>query len=383
MTEPKPPASKAKKAGIIGAIVGLAAAGIAAGVATERYLVRKARNTEDDPYADEPFGELPYDRSATVTTADGVELHAEVEGADDAPVTAVFVHGFCLDMGTFHFQRRALTQAKLPVRAIYYDQPGHGRSGALPVAEYDIETLGTGLGDVIDVLAPEGPLVLVGHSMGAMTIMALAEQRPELFAERVKGVSLLSTSSGGLSEVSFGLPKMISQLRRPLLPLVTRAATMTPTMIDRARRAAGDIAWLLTRRYGFGTSRPSPSVVSYVELMNTATPMQTVAGYLKTLMEHSRADSLMAFTGGDVLIIGGAKDLFTPVAHTRLLAEAMPAARLVVLPEAGHVAPLEFPDEVSGPLIAQLHRICEAVTASPLKKLFRRRRKKPEQGERQ
>src|ERR1043165_8766587 len=105
--EPKPPASKAKKAGIIGAIVGLAAAGIAAGVATERYLVRKARNTDDDPYADEPFGLLPYDKSATVTTADGVELYAEVEGPDDAPVTAVFVHGFCLDMGTFHFQRRA------------------------------------------------------------------------------------------------------------------------------------------------------------------------------------------------------------------------------------------------------------------------------------
>ena len=370
---------KAKKAGIIGAVVGLAAAGIAAGVATERYLVRKARNTDDDPYADEPFGLLPYDETATVTTADGVELYAEIvnpAGDAKAAVTAVFVHGFCLDMGTFHFQRRALTNAGLPVRAIYYDQPGHGRSGALPTAEYDIETLGTGLGGIIDALAPKGPLVLIGHSMGAMTIMALAQQRPELFAERVKGVALLSTSSGGLSEVSFGFPKVISQLRRPLVPLVTRAASMTPTMIDRARRAAGDVAWLLTRRYGFGTAKPSPSVVSYVELMNTATPMQTVAGYLKTLMEHSRADALTAFTGGDVLIIGGVKDLFTPIAHTHRLAELMPAARLVVLPEAGHVAPLEFPDEVSGPLIAQLHRISEAVTATPLRKLFHRRGRK-------
>ncbi|GLZ76577.1 alpha/beta hydrolase [Actinorhabdospora filicis] len=375
----EPKASKAKKAGIIGAIVGLAAAGIAAGVGTQRYLVKRARKAEDDPYADEPFGILPYDTTATVTTTDGVKLYAEIEGAADAPLTAIFVHGFCLDMGTFHFQRRALTAAKLPVRAVYYDQPGHGRSDALPIPEYDIETLGASLGELIDAVAPKGPLVLIGHSMGAMTIMALAEQRPELFAERVKGVALLSTSSGGLSEVSFGFPKVISQLRRPLLPLVTGAARMTPSMIDRARRAAGDVAWLLTRRYGFGTAKPSPSVVSYVELMNTATPMQTVAGYLKTLMTHAREASLPVFSGGDVLIIGGAKDLFTPVTHTHRLAELMPQARLVVLPEAGHVAPLEFPDEVSGPLLAQLHRISEAVTAGPVKKLFSRRRKKSDQ----
>lgn len=371
MSEP----SSAKKAGIIGAIVGFAAAGVAAGFATQRYLVRKARDTADDPYVDEPFGLLPHDATATITTPDGVEMYVEIEGADDLPLTAVFVHGFCLDMGTFHFQRRALTAAKLPVRAIYYDQPGHGRSDVLPTPEYDIATLGEGLGAVIDTLAPKGPLVLIGHSMGAMTIMALAERRPELF-ERVKGVALLSTSSGGLSEVSFGFPKMISQLRRPLLPLVTGAARMTPSMIDRARKAAGDVAWLATRRYGFGTSKPSPSVVSYVELMNTATPMQTVAGYLNTLMAHEREGSLPVFAGGDVLIIGGAKDLFTPIAHSHRLAELMPHARLVVLPEAGHVAPLEFPDEVNGPLLAQLHRISEDVTAGPVKKLFTRRRKK-------
>ena len=56
--------------------------------------------------------------------------------------------------------------------------------------------LGRDLDAVLRALAPDGPLVLVGHSMGGMTIMALAEQRPELFAERVAGVALLSTSAG-------------------------------------------------------------------------------------------------------------------------------------------------------------------------------------------
>ena len=46
--------------------------------------------------------------------------------------------------------------------------------------------------------------MLVGHSMGGMTIMALAEQRPELFAERVAGVALISTSAGEVGGA--GLP---------------------------------------------------------------------------------------------------------------------------------------------------------------------------------
>ena len=43
-------------------------------------------------------------------------------------------------------------------------------------------------------------MVLAGHSMGGMSIMALARQRPELFGDRVVGVFLLATSAGGLVE---------------------------------------------------------------------------------------------------------------------------------------------------------------------------------------
>ena len=97
------------------------------------------------------------------------------------------------------------------MRTVYWDQRSHGRSerGACPggrTAPVTIDQLGRDLKAVIDAAAPEGPMVLVGHSMGGMTMMALADQFPELIRERVVGVAFVGTSSGRLGEVNFGLP---------------------------------------------------------------------------------------------------------------------------------------------------------------------------------
>src|SRR5690242_7076377 len=74
----KTPTSGRRRAGVIGAVIGVAAAGVAAGIAVERLVVRRTRKSDTDPYADEPFGRLPYDETTSVATADGVELHVEI-----------------------------------------------------------------------------------------------------------------------------------------------------------------------------------------------------------------------------------------------------------------------------------------------------------------
>ena len=162
----------------------------------ERVLVKRAKAETGDPYADEPFGRLPFDESMTVTTDDGVDLYVEiVEPADGVTLdfddsepepTVIFVHGFCLDMGTFHFQRRVLDGGEY--RMVLYDQPGHGKSGRLSDGEYDLPALGEALRDVIrETTTPDSDIVLVGHSMGGMAIMACAERYPEIFANREIG----------------------------------------------------------------------------------------------------------------------------------------------------------------------------------------------------
>lgn len=359
--------SARRRAGVLGAVLGAAAgvvAGAVAGVAAQRAVVRWRRPIED-PYAGETFDPQPYDESLTVATDDGLDLYVEivepVDGVDvdlddlqldlaqpvGAPApTLVFVHGFCLHMGSFHFQRRALAE-RGDWRMVFYDQPGHGRSGRRTEGEYTLEGLGAALRRVIEATTPEGRIVLVGHSMGGMTIMALAELDPELIAQRVAGVVLIATSAGRLEATRVGLPQIVLRAARPVLPLVNNAARLTTTVIDRARLAASNLAWQLTRRYGFGTARPSRALVSFVEGMNSSTSIETIARYVRTLYTHARYPALDALRDVPVLVICGEKDQITPPVLSTQICERLPHAKLVVVPDSGHVVLLEHSAEVN------------------------------------
>jgi pimeloyl-ACP methyl ester carboxylesterase len=365
----RPTASRGRVvAGVVGSLVGLAAAGVAAGIAGRRVLLRRRQEAEPDPYQDEAFGELPADEYRTVTTPEGIPLHVEIVGPAWARTTVIFVHGFCLDMGTFHFQRRALSQVDgIPrsspernlgaLRAVFYDQPGHGRSGRLSAGEYTMDHLASALRTVIEECAPpDSRVVLVGHSMGGMAIMALAEQDPDLFAPdgRVARVALISTSAGG---VTFGLPDLVFRFRERLLPLVSNAGTATAPVVDRARAAAKDLARLLTRRYGFGSLGASPSLVSYVEQMNRAMSTESVARYVCALYGHACEPSASGLKRVPVLVISGDEDNVIPVEHSRTLARELPHAELVIIPGAGHMALLECSDVVNDVLFPFIRRI--------------------------
>jgi pimeloyl-ACP methyl ester carboxylesterase len=348
--------------GLAGALLGAMAAGAAAGVAAERFAVRRRRKA-GDPYADEPFGALPADTVRTVN-ADGVDLHVEIVDADGEPdFTAIFVHGFALDMGTFHFQRRVFTGNDDPsFRMVFYDQPGHGKSAPRPDGDYTIDQLADCLAAIIAEVAPEGPLVLAGHSMGGMTLMALAERYPDLVLERVVGAAFISTSAGHLDEVALGFPPILAWLRGAVTPTLTKVLRWQPTMAERGRRSGSDLAYLLTKRYGFGTPDPSPALVEYVEQMNDATKVEVIAGYLATLSQHDRYAALEAYADIESLVVCGEKDLLTPVEHTREIAKLLPRATLLEVPDGGHCTLMEHADVVNTAL-DELFRKAAAVAA--------------------
>jgi pimeloyl-ACP methyl ester carboxylesterase len=349
---------RAKQVGIAGAAVGVVAAGLATVFAVERSLVRKSLNAPGDPHAEEPFEEQPFDEQLTVTAADGTDLHVEVVEASrpGRKPTVVFVHGLALDMGTFYFQRQALA-SQGDHRLVFYDQPGHGRSSKLKSGNYDIAALGKSLAAVLDATVPDGHIILVGHSMGGMTIMAFAEQYPEWFGERVTGVVLMSTSAGLVDKTKLGIPTLVARASAPFFPLWGRAAHLGGGTIDRARLASSDLAWLLTRRYGFGDARPSPSLVTFVESMNSKTSVETLTKYLRTLYDHDRAPALSALLGVPVLVIVGTKDYLTPVVHSEEILKHLPEAELVKIENSGHVVMLEKADEVNAVLIPFLEKI--------------------------
>jgi pimeloyl-ACP methyl ester carboxylesterase len=346
--------------GIAAGVAGLVAAGTAVGLATERYAIGRIRNGPD-PEADEPFGRLRADRSRTVTTDDGLPLAVEEVGPRDAPLTVLFVHGYCLAMGSWHYQRLGLADMTKPrLRMVFYDCRSHGRSGRAPTETATIDQLGDDLYRVLTDLAPTGPVVLVGHSMGGMTVMALADRHPELFGPRVIGVALLSTSTGKLAEVTLGFPAITAKLRAPVLPFALRVMRTRAGLIERSRRIGSDIAWLLTRRYSFGSTDVSPALVEYVGQMIAATPVEVVADFFPALNAHDKLSALGRLRDLETLIAVGDKDLLTPVEHSRRMADALPNAELLVLEGAGHLAMMERPAIVNLRLRAFLHRAYRA-----------------------
>jgi len=344
--------------GLIGAALGVVATGAAIGLAAERYAVGRTR-LRPDPDAREPFFGLPADRTRTVAAEDGVPLHVEEVGPAGAAPTVVFVHGYVHEMAAWHFQRQALA-ADNPGRLVFYDHRSHGRSGRGRPETATIDQLGRDLHAVLQEVAPRGPVVLVGHSMGGMTIMALADAHPELFGPRVVGVALIGTSTGRLAELTFGLPGVVRPLSRRVLPWVTRGMRRSPKPFERGRRVGTDLAFLLTRFGGFGDRDVSPSLVQLVEQMTARTPVDVIAEFYDTFTTHDKLKALGVLRDVETLLLVGSKDLMTPVEHSQAMAEVLPSAHLVVVEGAGHMVTLERPALVTLQLRALIARAVRA-----------------------
>jgi pimeloyl-ACP methyl ester carboxylesterase len=349
-----------KRAGAItaGVAVGAAAAGAVA-VTAQRRAVGRARS-RPDPYVDEPLGSL-HGRPARVTADDGVGLAAEVDGADDAPLTVVFIHGFTLSMACWHFQRRDLRDLG---RLVFYDQRSHGHSDRSPHEHATIDQLGSDLEQVLEQLAPAGPVVLVGHSMGGMTILSLADRRPDLFGDRVIGVALVSTAAGALAEGLFGLPGWTARGLRPVLPSLARGAHKRARLIERGRRAGTPAGYLATRWLSYGSDAPA-SLVDFMESMIAATPFEVMTEFFDTFLDHDKLDALKVLSTIPTLVLCGDRDVLTPVALSRVMADALPDGDLVVIPGAGHMALIDRHETVNRALRDLVRRATGAVAARP------------------
>ncbi|MFC6884306.1 MULTISPECIES: alpha/beta fold hydrolase [Actinomadura] len=350
-----------RRIGIAGAVAGVGAAGVGAAVGLRRLAVGRVR-LRQDPDADEPFGEL-RGTPMTVLADDGLPLHVEVDGPDPSdgavPLTIVFSHGYTLNQDSWHYQRRDLRgQGPDGPRLVFWDQRSHGRSGRGRPDHATVRQTGEDLYAVLRATVPPGsPVVLAGHSMGGMTIMALAERHPELFGDQVVAVALVNTSCGDLAEMTLGLPMALAKLVRPLAPGALRGLGRRADLVDRARGLGADVAFMVTKRMAFADKHVSPTVVAFLEEMIRSTPIDVIAEFYPALIAHDGLDGLEALGRVPVLVAAGGQDRLTPAAHGRRIAEALPDAEFVEVDGAGHVLPLEYPGVVTGGLRRLIDRV--------------------------
>ena len=337
--------SRRRLAGIAAAAVGTVAAGVAAGLVAERRLVRGRRPGD---VADEGFGTL-HATARTVVAEDGVALHAEVDEVSTGSATGrtdkatvVFVHGYALNLDCWHFQRARFRGER---RMVFYDQRCHGRSGRSAEKNATIDQLGHDLKRVIDELAPTGELILVGHSMGGMTIMALAEHHPELFGKRVVGVGLISTTAGGLRSHAL-VPFIPDRLLGQITPRLVAGLARAPGLVDGARRAGSDLGFVMTSRFAFGKEMPA-SYVAFVDEMLAQTSFEVLAEFFPHFDALDKFSVLNAFGRVPTVIICGSKDRLTSIGHSRKMAKLIKGAELVECIDAGHMVILENQEQVN------------------------------------
>ena len=358
--------SKGQAAGIAGTVLGLAAAGTAVGVAVTRVAARRrvgpalpAGQTAAELREDDPLGSdaRRADRTALVQADDGVLLSVEEVGPADAPLTVVFVHGYTLSMASWTFQRLALgaelataNGSRPTARLVFYDQRGHGSSGRGPARHATIEQLATDLATVIERRAPRGPIVLVGHSMGGMTIMGLADLHPELFGDRVIAAALLSTSSGNLAELTFGLPELLTRVRAAVFPVAAWTMRRRPAFAERTRRWTADLVSAITWRLSFASTDVDPRLGRYVDAMIAGTPVDVIAEFYPALAGLDETGALEPLRRIPVLVLTGNEDRMIPKEHSEAIVERLPDSEFVVVPGAGHMVLLEKHDEVTAAL---------------------------------
>jgi pimeloyl-ACP methyl ester carboxylesterase len=309
-----------------GLIAGATAGAIGLGYATERALVARLRH-RDDPDAGASL--VPaFDEARTLDSHDGGTIYTISRGV--GPVV-VFCHGVTLSSRVWAKQFESFPAAGF--RAVAFDSRGHGESRAGDTG-HSLDNLADDLRTVFEELDLRDA-VLVGHSMGGMTVQSFAIRHPDVLEERVAGLVLLSTSSHNL----------VSDAKRVrgALEVIVNAGPDVGTLMR--QRNLG----LLLARIGFGDD-PHPSHVEATRQMLAACGKETTREAVSALLHLDFTEGLPKLHVPTLVVVGTA-DALTPPRDSRRIAELVPGARLVEYPGGGHMLMYERTAEVDALLM--------------------------------
>nr|WP_132994125.1 alpha/beta fold hydrolase [Gordonia zhaorongruii] len=332
---------------------------------------RRTRKATDcvDQNAEVDFKAIYRDEASTVIADDGLALSVRwlvtgpppstglPWGRGNTPeLTVIFVHGFTLRMASWHFQRYQLAErwAGRNIKMVFYDQRGHGKSEPASAESSTMEQLGDDLASVIRAVAQTGPIVLVGHSMGGMTIMALARRYPKLFGHRgrVAGVALVSTAARGITEAGLGVG-----LNNPVVDAFRLSVRYVPRVVQAGRSITRGAVQPVLVAASFGPGYDSPAAGRAVESMIQNTSIASMVNFLKVLESHDESTALPTLAQVPTVVMCGDHDRLTPLASAlRMYGELGEDAEFVVAEGCGHMLQMEDPGLVNDGIDALVSR---------------------------
>lgn len=248
------------------------------------------------------------------------DIRMAVELKGDAGMPLVLLHGFPLDHDMWRHQIDALSAR---VQVIAPDLRGFGQSdlGSGPVT---MERMADDIGALLDGLGVSEPVVLAGFSMGGYVAFQFCKR----FPDRVRGLILCDT--------------------RAVADSPEAAAGRAQTAAKVLEQGAGVTAEaMLPKMFGPGTAAANPELVAQTRAMMLACPPAGIAAALHAMAARSDARALLPTLRVPCLVLVGEHDPISSAAEMREIAEAIHGADYHVVPEAGHLAPMEKPAEVN------------------------------------
>ena len=248
----------------------------------------------------------------SVVRVNGLEIAYERAG-EGPPL--VLVHGAAADGRMWQPQLAALADE---FTVIAWDEPGAGRSSDVP-GSYGLADYADCLAGLIDAMEL-GPAHVAGLSWGGTIVLELYRRRPEL-ASTLLLVDTYAGWKGSLPEHE--VRARIEGVRRML--------------------AADDHLFDPTLP-GLFAGEPPAEYVSLLETMAGAVRPVSMRTALEVMAEADLSD-LLSRIAVPTLLIWGEQDARSPLSVARQFEAAIPGAKLVVIPQAGHVSNLERPEQ--------------------------------------
>lgn len=232
-----------------------------------------------------------------------------------AGAAVVLVHGYPLDGAMWSGAARLLGER---FRVVKLDLPG--RAGTPASDRGGME----GYADFLEAVLAElpEPVGIAGFSMGGYATLALMKRRPA----KVRALALVDTratpdDAAGKAKRDESVEKVRSEGVAPI------AAAMVEKLLSPASAAKSELVERVRRII----MRQSP---------------ETIIADLQAMRDREDSSSLLGEIAIPTLVLVGEQDVLTPPADARAMADAIPGARLVTIPEAGHLTPMEQPKAV-------------------------------------
>ncbi len=332
----------------IGAIA-LALWALFGGVLTKmvsRLFCKPAAPGELDPhYSPKP------DSTARVSRPDGSELNVEFYGNKEG-MPLLVSHGWTLNQNEWNYLKQQMADK---FRLIVWDEPGLGKSTRPSNGDFSLEKLAGDLHAVMS-LTGNGPVVLLGHSIGGMIALTFCRLFPEVITQRVAGIVLTHTTPTNPVKTTSGAA-VYTALQGPVLkPLMYLTIALSPLLWI--------ASWLSYRN---GTAHLSAAKSSFagtqtweqLDFAASFQPHSSPAVQARGMLGMMEYDALRVLPKIDVpvLIIAGDKDSTTKPEASRLMATEIPDASLHFLSPAKHLGLIEHYEDYAKLVTEFAHRV--------------------------